>query len=597
MFDFESVRSSIPALPGVYIFKDDQGRFLYVGKAQVLRNRVGAYFAGREERVQIPALLEKIAELDWIVTDNETEALVLESNLVKEHQPRYNIELRDDKHFPYVKITRNEVFPRVFIVRRISKDGATYFGPFTDATKMRRILRSLRKLFKIRTCRREIAQGDHQRPCLNYSIGICSGPCASYISQQEYLQQIEMIERFFAGRRSSILSILNSAMQTAAQELNFEKAAHLRDQIRDIRTLIVRQGVDLRKSDLHCDVFAFYRGSRYICLTVLMVREGVIINQNNHVYSLHELTFDNIAVALIDYYRRSAHALPGEILLSADFEDELDLIRRWFERSGETVSVRIPKIGDKKRLVERAEKAGRLHLSQQYISDFPAIHEELAHLCGLPAVPETIEAFDISNLGATFTVAGMVHFCLGKPDKSQYRRFKIKSVQGQDDFAMMMEAVTRRLRGCREAGERYPDLLLIDGGKGQLNAASRALEAFEDPPMIISLAKKEELIFSPLRDEPVRLKEGHPVRRLVQRIRDEVHRFAITYHRKIRGRNFNRSLLEDVPGIGPKKARKLLKHFGSAKELAHKSDTEISAVKGITAQNVRDIREELAQFF
>lgn len=596
--DIEKRVSQIPLLPGVYIFKDSNGNYLYIGKAKELRKRVSSYFRlSHDDRPQIPVMLSKVDTLDWIVTESETEALVLESNLVKEHQPPYNIELRDDKHYPYVKVTKDELFPRIFIARKVEKDGAQYFGPFTDVTQVRRVVTALRKLFGIRSCKMKINSDTMVRPCLDYSMNLCTGPCEQHISSSEYAEKIDLIEKFFQGKRSEIVTLLAEKMGEASQNLQFERAAFFRDQIQDIKKIIVKQGVDLRSPDLHCDVFAIYKGDSYLCLTTLIVRGGVIINQNNRIYSAEQWDYDSHGKLLIDYYKQSVDELPEEILVADDFSEDAALLEEWLQGQKSSLTVKVPKIGRKFQLIERAAKSGRMHLSQKYITDGPALLKELAHFCNLPQIPRTIEAFDISNLGSTFTVAGMVHFADGKPDKSNYRRFKIKSVAGQNDFAMLMEAVSRRLTRLQDEEKPFPDLLLIDGGKGQLGAAYKALQSFSNPPMLTSLAKKEEILFSIYKDEPVQLGEGHPVRRLMERIRDEVHRFAITYHRKLRGRKFNHSVLEEIPGIGPEKAKRLLKSFGSAQEIASKTVEQIAETKGITRQNAEDIKKELSELF
>lgn len=596
--DIEKRLREIPLVPGVYIFKDEQGNYLYIGKAKELRKRVSSYFRQtHEDRPQIPIMLTKLADLDWIVTESETEALVLESNLVKEHQPPYNIELRDDKHYPYVKITKQDMFPRILIARKVEKDGSLYFGPFTDVTQVRRVATSLRKLFGIRSCSMKITEETNVRPCLDYSMKLCSGPCEQHISVIDYNDKIDLISKFFQGKRGEIVIRLEEKMLEASKAMQFERAALYRDQLQDIKKIIIKQGVDLRKPDLSCDVFAIYKGEQYLCLTTLIVRNGVIINHNNRIYSAGQWDYDGHGKLIIDYYKQSMDELPEEVLLSSDFSDDSLLIEEWLQKEKTNLKLHVPQRGPKAQLIERASKSGRLYLSQRYITDGPALLKELAHFCNLPRIPKTIEAFDISNLGPTFTVAGMVHFNNGKPDKSNYRRFKIKSVEGQNDFAMMMEAVTRRLTRLQNEEQPFPDLLLIDGGKGQLGAAFKALQNFSEPPMLISLAKKEEILFSIYKDEPVKLGEGHPVRRLMERIRDEVHRTAITYHRKLRGRKFNHSILEEIPGVGPEKAKLLIKTFGSAQEVASKTIKELVAVKGISEKNAQIILNELQELF
>ncbi len=595
---FQDTLDRIPEVPGVYLMKDVDEKHIYIGKAINLKKRVVSYFRDtHEDRAQIPVMLTKLERIDWVVTENETEALVLESNLVKRYLPPYNIDLRDDKHYPYVKLTTTELFPRIEIARKVEKDGNSYFGPFTDAGSIRRIVTALRKLFQIRSCKIKIDENTSRRECIDHSMKLCSGCCNHRISPEKYREGIDLMIRFFQGKRKQIIDILTERMMSASDDLRFEEAGQYRDQIREMKKLIIRQGVDLRRPDLNCDIFGLYQGSRYLCLSVMLVRNGVIINQNNRVFRREQLEIDSFGKLLVDYYMKSADDLPNEILLSELFENDAPLIQSWFENDNKKISVTVPQRGDKQKLVERAEKGGRIFLSQKYITDGPHLLEELTKACNLPHVPRTIEAFDISNLGDRFTVAGMVHFRDGEPDKSNYRRFKIKTVSGQNDFAMMMEAVSRRLNRLLKENKPFPDLLLIDGGKGQLSATFEALKQFDNPPMLISIAKKEEILFSYYRDEGVQLGEGHPVRRLMERIRNEVHRFAITYHRKLRGRQYNHSILEEISGVGPKKAETLIKKFGSAQDVANASVEELEVIPGITRANAKNILAELKELF
>jgi excinuclease ABC subunit C len=598
MIDFSKIVKKIPELSGVYLYRDINEKLLYIGKAINLKKRVGSYFLNsHDDRPQIPVMLKKLVTIDWIVTENETEALVLESNLVKEHQPPYNIELRDDKHYPFIKITTNEVFPRILITRKVEQDGCRYFGPFTDAGQIRRTVTNLRKLLQIRSCSLKLDEKSERRECIDYSMNLCSGCCNKRISVAEYGENIKIAIQFFKGKRKDILNLLEDKMKIASSDLKFEVAAKYRDQLVDIKKLIIRQGVDLRRPDLNCDVFGLFIGANYSALTTLLVRGGVIINQNSRVVRGSLGFEESPSMLILDYYSKTMNELPDELILAPIFEKDAPLIKNWFSQKEKVVDVVVPKIGDKVSLINRAEKSSRLFLSQKYLTDGPQLLEELAKACNLPRVPSTIEAFDISNLGDKFCVAGMVHFADGSPVKSNYRRFKIKGVSGQNDFAMMMEAVDRRLTRLQNEDKPFPDLLLIDGGKGQLSAAAKAISHFENPPMLLSLAKKEELLISRYTEEPVQLGEGHPVRRLMERIRDEVHRFAITYHRKLRGRQFNKSLLEEVKGVGPKKVKALLKTFESAEIISKLSIEEISKVSGVSEKDAFEILKELKDIF
>lgn len=593
---FAPTLAKLPTTPGVYLYRDSAEKLLYVGKAINLKSRVSSYFSdSHEDRPQIPLMLKKLVSIDWLNCENETEALVLEANLVRQHQPPYNIQLRDDKHYPYIKITWQEPFPRLLVVRKVLKDGARYFGPFTDASQIRRATTTLRKLLKIRSCNLKLSPEKIIRPCIDYAMGLCSAPCAQHRTVKEYSDDVTIAQSFFMGKRSEIIALLKEHMLTASNELKFEQAGLHRDRLADLKKLFFRQGVDLRRPGFEADVFAVYEGARYLCFTVMMVRDGVIINQNNRAIKKEGWDIDAKGMLIIDYYTQSANDLPAEVILDSSFDEDAPLIEQWLYKGSKPIVVTQPKRGDKSKLIERAARSGRTFLSQHYIVDGPQLLEELAKATNLPRVPRTIEAFDISNLGPTFTVAGMVHFADGKPDKSNYRRFKIKGVEGQNDFAMMIEAVSRRLSRLEKENKPFPDLLLIDGGKGQLSSAAKAISHFKNPPMLMSLAKKEELLISPYTEEPVQLGEGHPVRRLMERIRNEVHRFAITYHRKLRGRQFQKSLVEEVRGIGPKKCEALLKTFGSAQKILEANDTQLLAVEKVSPANVAALREELGE--
>ncbi|MFP4417621.1 MAG: excinuclease ABC subunit UvrC [Chitinispirillaceae bacterium] len=586
-----------PRCPGVYLMKDAENTILYIGKAIDLRSRVRSYFFdSHDDRIQIPVMLSKLDHIDWIATGNETEALILEANLIRTHKPRYNVDLKDDKHYPYLKVTVNEPFPRLFVTRRVYKDGARYFGPYTDVRAMRKLMALAKRVFKIRECRKHLPLAKPIRPCINYSIGRCSGPCGQKISSEEYQQNIATLLDFLRGKRKEVIDTLERRMLQASTELAFEKAAHIRDQISLLKQSPDLQRVDLRAPDINTDIFGFAEADRYLCLSVLSFRQGLLMHKRHFLFKRQawEMSKENPEMLIIQYYEKSIDEPPGEILLPQSISWNTALLGSWFETAiHHSVQISIPQRGNKVQLIAMAEKNARLYGAQKISPDAEADLQDLQDALKLPRLPATIEAFDISNLGQSFAVAGMVHFSGGRPDKSQYRRFKIKTVSGQNDFAMMMEAVTRRLTRLHSEGKDFPDLLLIDGGKGQLSAAMEPLRQFDQPPMIASLAKKEELLFSPYSPEPVRLPQSHPARRLVERIRDEVHRWSITYHRSLRGKQFKKSSLENLEGIGRKKADLLLKHFGSYSRLKQASVEEIARVKGFSASAAEKLKKQL----
>jgi excinuclease ABC subunit C len=586
----------LPESAGVYIMRDAAGSPLYIGKAVNLKSRVRSYFSdSHETRAQIPFMLNKLASIDWIATNTESEALILESNLIRQHRPRYNIDLRDDKHYPYLKVTVQEPFPRLWVVRRVEKDGNRYFGPYTDATAMRRIVSFAKKIFRLCDCTLKLPLKKNARPCINFSMGRCSGACAGHISQKEYRATIDNLIRFLSGKRNALLAELSSRMEKASTILRFEEAAVCRDQIRLIRDASRLQQVDLKLPDTDCDVFGFARSSRQICMAVLRFREGLLMSSRRFLMTraVWDMAQADRDTAVSQFYLEHGQEAPGEIILSPEGGFDARMLQQWFDRGPHKTVIIIPQRGTGLQLVAMAEKNARLHLLQKAPSSSSQDCADLQKVLNLPLLPETIEAFDISNLGGSFTVAGMVRFKGGMPDKAGYRRFKIKTVEGQDDFAMMMEVVTRRLTRLRNEELPFPDLVLIDGGKGQLTAAMKALSAFENPPHIAALAKKEETLFSPCIDGPLRLPVTHPARRLVERIRDEVHRYALSYHRIARGKQFSRSKVEELPDVGPRKAALLLKTFGSLVRLKKARPEEIANVKGFDLALALKIKETL----
>ncbi len=586
-----------PENPGVYIMKDDSGVPIYIGKAINLRSRVRSYFLdSHEDRAQIPIMLQKLDHIEWIATNNETEALILEANLIRSNKPKYNIDLRDDKHFPYLKVTVQEAFPRLLIVRRVEKDNAKYFGPYTDVKSMRRLVNYAKSIFKLRDCNRQLPLNKPDRPCLNYSMKICSGACAEKITKEEYRTNVENLLRFLSGKRNDLVADLQQLMENAAKEFRYEKAAEYRDQINLIKEASRLQQVDLKLTSLNCDIFGIAKGDRSICLSVMHFVDGLLISNRHFMLKKETWDFDktNHDSLFLQYYSSSESLPPPEILLPDNTDFNVEILQNWIDQNFSTKSqLQLPQKGTRKHLIQMAEKNAQLYLLQRNPPSAIDDITDLQKVLHLPVLPEIIEAFDISNLGESFAVAGMVQFKDGMPNKSAYRKYKIKYPDGQNDFAMMMEVVTRRLRRLRDENTPFPDLLLIDGGPGQLNAAREALQLFENPPLIASLAKKEEILYSPCVSEPVKLPPTHPARRLVERIRDEVHRYAITFHRKIRGKQFKTSVLENMDGIGKKRASILLKRFGSVQRLKAASFEEIREATKMPEKAVQKLMDNL----
>jgi excinuclease ABC subunit C len=596
----------LPDRPGVYVMKDSSGRVIYVGKASSLRNRVRSYFqssAGLSKRIQV--LIDRIADFEYIVTDSEVEALILENNLIKKHRPGFNVRLRDDKTYPFIKITLAEDFPRVIVTRRVEPDGSRYFGPYTDVGAMRETLRFLRRLFAIRSCSREISETKPRkmRPCLNYHIKQCLSPCSGRISKEAYMQLVNRIILFLEGHQDEVVRSLKEEMQAASDALDFERAASIRDAVRAIERVAERQKVVLASSS-DIDVIGYFRDEGDACALVFFVRSGKLMGRERFFISdTAEVSDSEILTAFIKQYYSEASFIPDEVLLPMKPHDE-EAISMWLrEKKSRKVSIRVPKRGDKKQLVSMATDNARLSLEEEKLKAMQdamvkdAALLELKEVLELPRLPRRIEAFDISTIQGSHAVGGMVVFESGRPVKSAYRRFKIKTVDGQDDYGMMHEIISRRYRRIVEQGgtrNQVPDLIIIDGGRGQLNAGLRALAQVgaEDIPTI-SLAESHELIFVDGRDEPIALPEDSKALLLLRRIRDEAHRFAVSYHRQLRTKRSMLSELEEIPGIGKKRLKALLTAFGSLKGVRAASVDEIAKVPGMNYKLAEKLKKAL----
>ena len=596
----------LPDRPGVYVMKDSSGRVIYVGKASSLRNRVRSYFqssAGLSKRIQV--LIDRIADFEYIVTDSEVEALILENNLIKKHRPGFNVRLRDDKTYPFIKITLAEDFPRVIVTRRVEPDGSRYFGPYTDVGAMRETLRFLRRLFAIRSCSREISETKPRkmRPCLNYHIKQCLSPCSGRISKEAYMQLVNRIILFLEGHQDEVVRSLKEEMQAASDALDFERAASIRDAVRAIERVAERQKVVLASSS-DIDVIGYFRDEGDACALVFFVRSGKLMGRERFFISdTAEVSDSEILTAFIKQYYSEASFIPDEVLLPMKPHDE-EAISMWLrEKKGRKVSIRVPKRGDKKQLVSMATDNARLSLEEEKLKAMQdamvkdAALLELKEVLELPRLPRRIEAFDISTIQGSHAVGGMVVFESGRPVKSAYRRFKIKTVDGQDDYGMMHEIISKRYRRIVEQGgtrNQVPDLIIIDGGRGQLNAGLRALAQVgaEDIPTI-SLAESHELIFVDGRDEPIALPGDSKALLLLRRIRDEAHRFAVSYHRQLRTKRSMLSELEEIPGIGKKRLKALLTAFGSLKGVRAASVDEIAKVPGMNYKLAEKLKKAL----
>ncbi len=583
----------LPKSPGVYLFRGADGAVLYVGKASSLRDRVRSYFAPRPSP-KVRLLLREAADLETILTPTEEDALVLEDALVKKHRPRFNVRLRDDKRYPYLKITA-ETFPRILVVRRLADDGARYFGPYTSSRAMRRALKLAHKLFPVRTCNLPLEDRRYDRPCLLYHLGRCLGPCAGLVTPKEYGKAVDAAARFFEGRVEEVVEALSGEMARAAEEERFEHAARLRDTIRALERIRERQTVALPEP-VDLDVVAVAVGEDRGQGAVLLVRGGRLIGREGFALALPPGASPEEALEeFLDAYYTRATAIPPEVLVPSSVPGLPALEGYLARRRGGRVRVGVPRSPERRALLGMAERNASLALRRAEEEVLPLEEEaldELAEALGLSVRPWRIEAFDVSNLQGEEATGSMVAFVGGRPRRDAYRRFRVRISGKPDDYAMMEEVLRRRLRhGLAELGDpaiargRFsdlPDLVLVDGGKGQLSVAERVLSELELGGIeVAALAKREELIFVPGSDKPIRLPRGSPALKLLQQVRDEAHRFAIDYHRTLREKRTLGSLLDGVPGIGPKRKAALLTRFGSVDGLRRASLEELLSVPGL----------------
>ena len=598
-------RSHLPTSPGVYIFKDAEDRVVYVGKAKNIRSRVANYFTkGGDGRPKIAELRERVSRIDFIATRTETEALVLEANLIKRHRPRFNASLKDDKSYPYIVVTTGDEYPRVFATRSLHDPRHRYFGPFPSAGSVHSTLDVLNKTFPFRKCRGPEPGRRSGVPCLNYHIGRSAAPCIGAVTKVEYDGIISDVVSFLEGRVDGLIRTRREAMKAAAREMDFERAAKLRDELAALDHVRDRQQATITSEDSFDAVGAFAENGS-ACVQVFAVRDGQVVNRDSFLLDNYgEESAESVALKFVPQYYDNA-AVPREVLVQSEEDEEtLAPLREHLSQvRGTRVNVHRPQRGDKRRVLENAVRNAELGLAHekmldearrnQVASTLDTLREELA----LPRLPMRIECYDISNTMGTNSVASMVVFQGGKPAKDQYRRFKIRTVEGADDFASMSEVIRRRLERLKEEDEKFlpaPDLIVLDGGKGQLSAVAPVFEemgvggGLPDIPLR-SLAKRDEEVFQPGRPQPVLLKRNSPELHLLQRVRDEAHRFANTYHRKVRGKAMTRSVLDDLPGIGPARKKQILDHFGTPDAFLNASLRELEAVPGLPGRVAREV--------
>lgn len=623
--DLREQLKGVPEAPGCYLWKNAQGEILYVGKAVDLRARMMQYVSGQDERLKIPFMMEQVTSFDYIVVNNETESLVLEKNLIQQYNPPFNVDYRDNKSYPFIAITKSAAYPAIKFTREKHKSGTRYFGPYTDARAARETIDTVRRIVPIcavsceqyRKMTRMIEAGRWPTPddkaCFAYHIGKGTGPCCAAITPEEYAPLVARVERFLAGERDEFVGELEAEMKEAAAELDFEHAARARDRLEAIKALQEKQKAVLSRP-LNIDVIGFFREETIAAAHVFVVRNGRIIISNDFVLDkgLNVPEADLVGQFLSKYYDQTTE-LPHEVVIAEHLPEEVTrpleqwLTERLASPHGAKVHVVVPERGERNQLLELAALNAKHALMRHKMRtrydeerlDLALLQLESA--LALPEPPMRIECFDISTIHGNYSVASMVVFTNGKPDKSQYRRFKIRKEYGEaNDFAMMSEVLRRRYAPERMADERFgsrPDLLILDGGKPQLTAAINELsELGLDIPMA-GLAKKDEELYVPWDDTgPVVLPSGSPSLYLVKHVRDEAHRFAITFHRELRDKGMVASILDDVPGLGPKRRKQLLKHFGSVKRMREASLEEIEAVPGIPKQVAEDLYAVILDF-
>jgi excinuclease ABC subunit C len=596
---------NLPLSPGVYQFKDNTGKVIYVGKAKILKNRVRQYFHSTPSYGRIPMMVSKINDLEIIATDNEVEALILEFNLIKELKPRYNVNLKDDKSYPYIVITK-ELFPRVFPTRQKRTDGSRYFGPYTDVKTMRYALKTIRDIFMIRSCRLNLTPENIEnkkfKVCLDYHIHKCEGPCEGLVSAVEYNQMIDEVAKLLNGKTSTLIKELTERMDKLSEQMQFEKAATLRDKIDAIGVYSSRQKM-VDDEIIDRDIFAVETDGNDGCGMVLKIRDGKVIGKS-HFYlgNVLEKEEDELIENLVINYYSKTDFIPDEIYIQKEVED-IETIKEWLEKKdSKKVTLVVPKIGEKAKLVNMVKANAKLMLEELKLAKMkrefiaPSV-ESLKRDLRMEKLPRRIECFDISHIQGTDTVASMVVFQDGKPRKSEYRKYKIESVSGEtgepDDFLSMREVVFRRYRRLIDEKISFPDLIVIDGGKGQLSSAVRVLNDLNiNKQIIIGLAKKLEEVYFPGESDPFTIPKTSSGLKLLQRIRDEAHRFAVTFHKDLRDKRTLTTELLEVKGIGEKTAKKLLTEFGSVEAIKEKIESSYEEVEKVAGKKTAKILEE-----
>ena len=588
MFDIQEHLKQLPAEPGVYLMKDKFDNIIYVGKAKILKNRVRQYFqSSKNHSSKVKSMVKNIDKFEYIITDSELEALILECNLIKKYKPKYNVLLRDDKTYPYIKVTTNEDFPRVLKVRKVIKDKAKYFGPYTNTTAVNDTLDIIKNIYPIRTCNIDIERAikTNMRPCLNLHIKRCVGPCTGNVTKEEYNKMIEEIILFLSGKEEKLIDILKEKMNKCAMDFNFEEAAIYRDKIKSLEDMMEKQKIDTSTSDLNQDVIAMARAHDEACVQVFFVRNGKIVGREHFILEgVTDSTRESILGSFVKQFYMEQEYVPKEIIIEDEIEDSFILSEWLSSKKGQKVTIRVPQKGEKKSLIEMVRKNAIEYLEKfsdmnkrKYEKSIGEL-EELKQILNLDNIPKRIESFDISNIQGVDSIGSMVVFTNGKKDKKEYRRYKIKTVIGPNDYDSMAEIVERRLK----YGD-FPDLMLLDGGKGQVSAVKKVLNKYNVEIPLWGMYKDDKHRTKGLisQEKEIELDRTSNLYRFVASIQEEVHNYAISYHRSLRNKSLTKSELDDIQGIGEKRKKALLNHFKDIEAIKKATFEELLEVEGM----------------
>ena len=598
MFDIKEQLKKLPGEPGVYLMKDENDKIIYVGKAISLKNRVRQYFqSSKNHSSKVKSMVKNIKSFEYIITDSELEALILECNLIKKYRPKYNVLLRDDKTYPYIKVTVNEDYPRVLKVRRVLKDKAKYFGPYTNVEAVNDTLYVIRNIYPIRTCNIDIDRAikNKMRPCLNYHIKRCIGPCTGHISKVEYDKMIEEILLFLSGKEEKLIEILKEKMNKCSMEFNFEEAAIYRDKILNLQEMMQKQKIDVSTDNVNQDIIAMAYNDEEACVQSFFIRHGKVVGRE-HLFleGTKDSSKEAILSSFVKQFYMKAEYIPKEIIIESEIEDQV-VLEEWLSNiKGQKVFIRIPQKGDKKSLIAMVKKN-----AMEYLEKFSSLNKrkyeksegaliELAEVIGLEEAPRRIESYDISNIQGVDSIGAMVVFTNGLKDKKEYRRYKIKTVEGPNDYDSMAEILERRL----QKGD-FPDLILLDGGKGQVSAVQKVFDKYNIDIPLWGMYKDDRHRTKGLicATKEIELDRTSNLYRFVASIQEEVHNYAISYHRSLRNKSLTKSTLDDIPGVGEKRKKALLSHFKNIEEIKNASIEELSEIDGLNkrvAQNIYD---------